>query len=159
MERTLSVSALAACPFSIAEDYAIEFLRHAESGGEEAAIRLPLPQPLPPLRRVVALTFALHFDVEEAGRRHDEVRLRWDSGTSLLPDFHGTIRFRIEGASTRIIIGGSYTVPLGALGRLFDAVLGRHIASATLRDLAERLATTLAERERAWRRGAAFSPA
>jgi hypothetical protein len=147
----IAVDAVAECSFSIAEEYATEYLRSAEAGGPEAAVRFPWALPLPPPGRRVALTFGLHEDVLEGGRRHDEVRLRWKSGSQLLPDFHGTLRFRIEAARTRVLLEGSYDVPLGVLGRLFDRVAGRRIARASLQEVADHIALHLTQCERAWR--------
>lgn len=147
----ISVSAIADCAFSIAEEYATEFLRSAEAGGPEALIRIPLAVPNAALQHRVGVRFGLHFDILEKGRAHDEVRFRWTSGSRRLPDFHGTLRFQIEGLRTRILIDGSYRAPLGALGRAFDRIAGKHIARASLADLADRLARYLGAREHAWR--------
>jgi hypothetical protein len=149
--RTIvSVQALADCPYSIAQEYAEDYLRRAEAGGPEATIRVPWPFPLP-LRQRVTLSFGVHSDVLEEGRPHDEMRVNWRSGSPLLPDFRGTVRFRIDGNRTRVLVDGGYLPPLGVLGRLFDVVLGRFIARAGLQDGADRLARHLTERERAWR--------
>jgi hypothetical protein len=148
---SIVVEAVADCSFSIAEEYATDYLRGAEAGGPEAAIRVPWALPVPPLSRRVALTFGLHEDVREGGRPHDEVRFRWTSGSRLLPDFRGTLRFRIEALQTRITVEGSYEAPLGAVGRVFDRVIGRRIARASLQEVADRIALHLTTRERAWR--------
>jgi hypothetical protein len=149
----VAVDALADCSFSIAAEYATEYLRCAEAGGPESVISVPwsLPLPLPLPGRHVALTFGLHEDVLEDGRSHDEVRFRWRSGSRFLPDFHGALRFRIEASRTRVLLEGSYDAPLGTLGRLFDRAFGRRIARATLQEVAERIAHHLGERERDWR--------
>jgi hypothetical protein len=148
--RVVRSEALAACPFSIAQEYAVDYLRLAEAGKEEAEVRVPI-RFLPRLvRRRVALAFSLHLDVEEAGRGHDEIRVRWDSGTPLLPDFHGIVRFRIAGSGTLVLVEGSYRAPFGSPGRLFDHLIGRHIAWSSVGDLARRLAKYLETRERAW---------
>jgi hypothetical protein len=99
----------------------------------------------------VTLTFGLHEDMDEGGRPHDEVRFHWTSGSHWLPDFHGTLRFRIEEARTRVLLEGSYEAPLGALGAIFDRVLGRRIARFSLAEIAGRIAQHLGRRERAWR--------
>lgn len=146
---TISVTTVADCPFSVADEYAKEYLERAEAGGREAAVRGPWPRL--PFSRRVRFGFSLHLDVTEGGRRHDEIRFHWASGTRLLPDFHGTLAFRIEQSRTRIIVSGDYRVPLGAFGRWFDRRLGRRIAYASVRNFAERLAADLEARERAWR--------
>jgi hypothetical protein len=136
---------VADCPFSMAQEYASEYLRAAEKHGPESAIGLPA------LRRDVSLTFGLRSDIADDGRAHDEIRLRWRSGVMLLPDFHGTIRFRIDGARTAVLVEGSYAPPFGAFGRLFDRIVGRAIARGSVHDLATRLAAHLSRREATWR--------
>lgn len=74
-------------------------------------------------------------------------------GRPLLPHFHGTVRFRIAGSATRVLVEGSYRPPFGSLGRLFDHLVGCHIARASVRDLARRLADYLEARERDWLTG------
>lgn len=150
MRTTVTAEASADCAFSIAQEYATEYLRRAEAGGPEAEISVPWPLPIP-LRRRVALSFGLHSDDREEGRPHDEIRVRWLSGSALLPDFRGSVRFRIDGTRTRVLVDGSYAPPLGTLGRWFDALAGRRLARASLQDAADRLARHLTERERAWR--------
>jgi len=151
MVRTISTEALAACPFSIAEAYALAYFRLAESGSAEADIHAPLRFIPVVLRRRVGLTFAAHADGAETGRMHDELRVHWSGRTPLLPDFHGIVRLRISGLQTRVLVEGSYEAPFGTLGRLFDELGGKHIALASLRDLADRLAAYLELRERVWR--------
>jgi hypothetical protein len=147
----VAVSAVAQCSFSIAEDYATEYLSSAANGSTAAAIRLPWRLPLPALEHRVAMTFGLHYDVLEGGRTHDEVRIRWHSGSFVLPEFRGTLRFRINGTRTTVLVDGSYIAPAGVLGQLFDRLIGRHIAHASLTDFTTRLAAYLGERERLWR--------
>lgn len=148
---TITVSTLAECPFSIADEYAREYLQRAEVGGVESLVRVPLFWPLPKLVHRVRLTFGLHTDITEPGRQHDEIRLQWISRTRLLPNFRGIVTFRIESTLTRIFIEGSYDAPLGLLGRCFDQLIGKTIARASLQDLADRLKTFLEQREREWR--------
>lgn len=149
--RAVMAEEYAACPFSIAQEYAVHYLQRAEAGGNEAQIHVPIRFLPACIRRRTAVTFGLHVDVAEAGRLHDEIRLRWSAGTPLLPDFCGTLRFRIAGQGTDVLIEGTYRVPFGALGRLFDDVIGRHIARASLGDFARRIARRLEANERAWR--------
>jgi hypothetical protein len=149
--RAVDVVQFAACPYSIAGEYAVEYLRRAEAGAEEAEIRVPVRLLPSSLHRHVTVTFGLHLDETEIGRPHDEIRLSWRAGTPLLPDFNGTLRFRIAGQGTDVIVAGTYRVPLGALGRVFDDVIGHRIAVATMGDLAHRIAQALEANERAWR--------
>jgi hypothetical protein len=146
----VSVEAVADCPFSMADTYAADFLRAAEANGPEATIRVPWHVPMMLMRRRVTVSFGMHMDLPEDGRSHDEIRVRWESGSKLLPNFHGAIRFRIDENRTRIIIVGSYTPPLGVAGQVFDALVGRWIARSSMTDLAGRIARYLSAREAAW---------
>ncbi len=148
---TITVSTLADCPFSIAAEYAQDYLRNAEASGAELLVHVPWFPSLPALAHRVRVSFGLHTDVTEPGRRHEEIRLQWKSGSRLLPNFRGTVFFRIEAPRTRILIEGHYDAPLGVLGRCFDSVIGKRIARASLQDLGDRLATYLERREREWR--------
>jgi hypothetical protein len=150
--RAISVQEHAACPFSIAQEYAVEYLRRAETGNDEAQIRVPIAFFPGFLRRRVTVTFGLHYDVAEKGRVHDEIRLRWTAGTPWLPDFRGTMRFRIAGKQTDVLVDGSYRIPFGNVGRVFDNLAGRRIALASLRDLTRRIADALETNERDWRK-------
>ena len=148
----VAASAIAECPFSIAEEYAAAYLQNAEAGRDEAYIRVAWFFPFNAFRHRVKLTFGRHTDVVEPGRTHEELRFHWGSGTRFLPDFRGTVRFRIDGTRTLVIIEGSYGVPLGMLGRAFDALVGKRVAHAGLQDLANRIASYLADLETTWRR-------
>jgi hypothetical protein len=149
--RAVTIEAYAACPFSIAQEYAVDYLRRAEAGEAEADVHVPVRFLPEFLRRRVAVTFGLHADLTEAGRPHEEIRIRWTAGTPLLPDFRGTLRFRIAGQGTNVLVEGTYRVPFGALGRVFDDIIGHQIAQASLGDLARRIADALETSERAWR--------
>ena len=112
---------------------------------------------MPPNR--VQMTFGLHAGEADAGRRHDEIRLRWDAGTALLPNFRGTARFRIAGGNTRVIVEGAYAAPFGVAGALFDASIGHRLAVASIADLAQRIAAYLEERQATWRSAIVVQPA
>lgn len=156
--REVSLQAYAACPFSVAQEYAVDYLRRAEAGTDEAQVRVPVAFWPGLIRRRVTISFGLHYDVVEAGRPHDEIRLRWSAGTRFLPDFRGTLRFRIAGQGTDVLIDGSYRIPFGAFGRMFDVLAGRHLALASLNDLAQRIAGSLGSSERDWRKKLELSP-
>jgi hypothetical protein len=149
--RTVSVAQVAVCPFSIAQEYAEDFLREAER--EHAFMRVPI-RFLPPLvQHRVAMLFGVHYDEAEIGRKHDEIRLHWNAGTPFLPDFTGTVRFRIDGPNTRILVDGTYRAPFGIAGSVFDALIGGYLARASALDLAQRIAAYLERRQAAWRAG------
>lgn len=148
--RVVTAEAHAVCPFSIAQEYAVNYLRRAEAGHEEADIRVPIIFFPTFLRWRTAVTFSLHFDLREAGRKHDEIHVRWSSRTRLLPNFRGTIRYRIAGSGTHLIVEGSYYVKFGPLGRLFDQLVGHYIAQTSMRDFTHRIANFLEASNRNW---------
>jgi hypothetical protein len=146
------------CPFSVAHDYAEDFLRDAAGGVVEA--RVPLRDFIWALRgrfhRPVKLVFKRHLDTTDAGRQHDAMLIDWSAGTALFPDFHGHLRMRIASVeTTRLTFEGSYEPPFGPPGRVFDAVLGRRIARATMTDLLKRIGDALERREDEFRAGIA----
>jgi len=144
------VERVARCPFSVAHDYAEEYLREAE---HEVEVRVPLRDLIRSVpgqaHKAVKLVFALHPDETEGGRGHDAMMIEWHAGTRLFPDFHGTLRLRIATVeSTRLTFEGAYRPPLGQVGVAFDALIGRRIARATMRELLDRIADALERRER-----------
>ena len=150
-ERVVVAEVQAVCPFSIAEEYAVDYLRRAQAHEVEAEVRVPIRFLPTFVHWRMAVTFCLHRDIREAGRRHNEIRVRWVSGTPLLPEFHGTVRLRIAGSGTLVLVEGSYRAPFDGLGRLFDQLVGSHIARSSVRDLTHRIARSLEARERDWR--------
>jgi hypothetical protein len=130
----IAVERVCACPFSIAQAYAQDYLERAESTGASPLIVSPFA--LPFLRRTVAMTFS--------------VVLHWKSGFALLPDFRGTIRFRAARRETLVRIEGTYAPPLGRFGTVFDGLIGKWIAKETVTDLLRRIAKSLESRQRDW---------
>lgn len=144
------VERIARCPFSVAHDYAEDYLRDAE---REVEVRVPLRDFVRSLpgqaHSRVKLVFALHPDETEGGRGHDAMMVEWHAGTRLFPNFHGTLRLRIASIeSTRLTFEGAYRPPLGFAGVVFDTLIGRSIARATMRELLDRIAFALERRER-----------
>jgi hypothetical protein len=147
VERTARV------PFSVAHEYAEGFFRDAE---RYVDVRVPLRDLFWALRgklhKPVRLTFALHPDEADDGRLHDAVLVEWHAGTSLFPQFHGTLRMRIATIdTTRLILEGAYRPPLGRVGVIFDRLAGRRIARATMDDLLGRLVLRMEHREAEFR--------
>lgn len=157
----VSVERLVQVPFSVAHDYAEDFFRDAE---RDVEVRVPLRDLFwavrGQFRRPVRLVFALHPDETDDGRVHDAMLIEWTAGTRLFPDFHGTLRLRIDSVeSTLLTLEGSYRAPFGAPGLLFDRLIGRRIARSTMRELLERLALAMEQREVDYRAGEASEPA
>jgi hypothetical protein len=146
----------ASCPFSIAANYAATHLSDYKAPRREP-IRVPLARLGLPLRgalaRRVAFSFGIHTHTIAASRRDDEeIYFTWQAGSRWLPDFRGTLRFRIASyRETPLKLEGTYDPPFGAFGALFDAVIGHHIAMATAEDLLSRVTEALETSERSFR--------
>jgi hypothetical protein len=154
MLTTIIVERVARCPFSVAHDYAEEFLRQMDERGAEVRVRLRdlIPTRRGKLRRRVRIVFERRLDEAEAGRAHDAVALHWSAGTRLFPDFHGELRLRIASVDeTLLTLQGEYRPPLGPFGAVFDVLLGRRIARSTMSELVGRIAKALERREEAYR--------
>ena len=149
----IEVSREAAVPFSEAESYADAFFRRAERGIEvHVPLRDVVPRLTGKLKKPVQMVFARHTDDLEQGRLHDAMLVEWEAvGTRLFPQFHGTLRLRIAGEGTYLTLEGAYRPPLGGAGQIFDRVIGRRIARATMRELLERIAADMEKREAAYR--------
>lgn len=156
MVSKVTVERVARCPFSVAHDYAEDFLREIDERGAEIRVRLRdfIPTRRGKLRRRVRIVFERRLDEGEAGRQHDAVALHWSAGTRLFPDFHGDLRLRIASVDeTLLTLEGEYRTPFGLLGRAFDMLLGRRIARSTMSELVGRIAKAMERREAAYRAG------
>jgi hypothetical protein len=149
----VAVERVVRCPFSVAHEYAEDFFAHAARGIE---LHVPLRDLAPTrgghLRRPVRLVAERIPDEHEPGRAHDAMEIHWTAGTRFFPDFHGALRLRIASVEeTRLSLEGSYQPPFGAFGAVFDLVIGRRIARATMRDLLRRLGDAMEHREAKFR--------
>jgi hypothetical protein len=154
MVSKITVERVARCPFSVAHDYAEDFLREIDERGAEVRVRLRdfVPTRRGKLRRRVRIVFDRRLDEGEPGRQHDAVALHWSAGTRLFPDFHGALRLRIASVDeTLLTLEGEYRPPLGPLGAVFDLVVGRRIARSTMSELVGRIAKAMERREDAYR--------
>lgn len=144
------------CPFSIALEYAAQFLRRFETLPMESVVRMPLAifgLTLPgALQHRVRLRVSIHPDPTDKGRQHEAIHVSWWSESKWLPNLSGTLCFRIAShVGTLLLFDGTYTQPFGFAGAIFDQLLGRHVAAATVRDLLDRIGDELASDEREFR--------
>lgn len=143
-EGIVHAERLTDCPFSVAQSYAENYLRDAAGGSDNAVVYAG------PFRRRVVFRFGTRNDATEPGRAHDEIVLHWSAKTWLLPNFKGTFRMRIALPGTLFVLDGRYVPPGGALGAIFDRVIGTRIAHAT----GDALLAGIAQRANTWRDGA-----
>ena len=160
MSTRVCVERVVLCPFSVAHDYAEDFFRDDAAGVE---LHVPLRDVAPTrggsLRRRVRLVAERIRDEHDPGRANDALEIDWVAGTRFFPDFHGALRMRIESVeSTRLSLEGTYQPPFGPPGQVFDLIVGRRIARATMRDLLRRLGEAMEQREAEFRANAAAKP-
>lgn len=140
---TVRITRFTNCPFSAVIEFAEEALR----GRRDITL-----SPAPPLRQQVYLDSRVTDDLTDTARKHEALLLAWTpSFTKLFPDFHGVLTVRPKGRGAWLRLQGSYEPPLGAAGRIFDALAGRFIAKRTLRRLLRDVAETVEQRWRAFR--------
>ena len=121
------------CPFPVVMERVAHYL---EDHGSTIALILPLRSigfpSLLQLRGDVAMRFVVTRDATDRARRHDAIAISWrpfDIG--VFPVFTGLITARPLNDHAMLMIDGQYYPPLHWLGALFDAIIGRRIASAT----------------------------
>ncbi len=145
---TISLERFVRCSFSLSEDYLAAYFDRAAHGGSEGLMRVPFfGHRTLGLSKMVDIVYGVSPDRTEEGRPHDEVAVNWRSPSRFLPAFEGRLRTRIHMPGTDLLFEGTYAPPFGALGRLFDAIVGRTLARATMRDLLARLATDMEAKE------------
>jgi hypothetical protein len=72
-------------------------------------------------------------DVTDRTRIHEALFMRWASaGLIPIPTLYGLITIRPDGLATEVRLEASYVPPLGALGRVFDRILGWRLVRRTL---------------------------
>jgi hypothetical protein len=76
--------------------------------------------------------------------------VRWEATGRelLLPAFAGELEVLAGPPGVRLRLHGTYTVPLGAVGKFGDGVIGHRLARRSLADLLERLTRRLASEVR-----------
>jgi len=128
-------------PYSVALDSIVRRLRVKKH-------RLKLSVPLAKLGFGANLGIARDVDVSfvplhgHKGERllHDELQFVWEpSGGGPFPTFTGSLKMHPLGLNTEIVLSGEYKPPLGVVGEVFDAVVGKRIAEATAQMLLETL--------------------
>ena len=152
MTSIVRAERIADCPFSIAAEYAANFLERDAGEPKRFTVRLGT------FRRRVTFSSGVHYGVGDGARGQNEIHFAWSARSRWLPNLSGVLRLAIASyRETQIVLAGTYEPPLGPLGRLFDMALGRRLAAATAADFVERVAQALETEERAFR--SAHSPA
>jgi hypothetical protein len=144
MTTTIVASEHVDCPPEDVESYLERFLYGLVSGDGSLVVELRaparalgLPSHLAFEKRVVAkLTY--DRDADELNRI---VSLSWMPEGGPYPAFSGTVvaDAAVDTEGSVVSISGRYAPPGGMAGGVFDALLGRRIARATIRELLERI--------------------
>ncbi len=127
--RTIRRDALARCPFSGAIEYAEGYLRKAAERGIIAELVVE-----------TSIGVTVTDDYTDPARRHDALEFRWRPRSRWLPTGRAFLTVRPhapQGSELQFSI--AYEPPFATAGRLFDALIGRHIAWVTCGMLLRRL--------------------
>ena len=141
--RSFALEAVADCPFSVAQDYATDFLR--DRLRTAIGMRVGRCRLMPGRAWISARP-----DFTDRGKPHDELVLRWFPTIPLLPSVEIVIRFRIAWLTTRLAIDMYLTrgdAPLRRFGAWLFIVMMRLVVGRLLTQLAR----YLKERESAYR--------
>ena len=144
------------CPYGQAQGYLDYYLRTLgkELRAKAASLRLDvllsdlgLPGNLVVSRRAVA-TFAPIIDTNH---REHRIAVHWaPEGGGPFPRFSGFIVMEAHESyrTSLLTLEGDYHPPFGVAGKVFDAALGKKIASATARQLLATLQNVLEQKQR-----------
>ena len=135
IRRTTRVEA----PFSTAISHVAEFFStHPHLQVESfASARIP-----------VTAEASIIDDATDSARHHEAILLFLHPKSRFIPHFKGAITVRPHLLGTDLKIEGSYESPGGVPGRMFDWLLGRWLAIATLDHLLFRLKSIVELRHR-----------
>lgn len=144
-------SRLVNCPYNRARQLLEETLAPAVASErpEPLRLRMPLVAGAGELERDVAVSYSrgsdpMHFD--------QPWKVHWQPiGGGPYPVFEGTLTVRADEDydTCSVELQGHYDPPLGAAGKLFDAVAGARIANATAREFLRSVGEALETRHRA----------
>jgi len=87
-------------------------------------------------------------DASDSSRRHDAYVVSWQPRWHLVPPFDGILTIRAASGGVTLTMTATYEAPGGVIGQLFDAVVGRLIACATIDHLLRELRSFMQERAR-----------
>jgi hypothetical protein len=144
--RTLDASIDVRAPARFAIAFLQTYIQDRSATGAEPqlSLRVPLKRFAGGIALERPVTVELHY-LPDAKLEHPALSIRWEpAGTKLFPCFDGTIEAQACSIhDCRLSIHGSYAVPFGVPGLLFDAVAGMHIARTTLDGLLREFQTAI----------------
>lgn len=138
---TIEERHFARCPYVRARAYLHESLQPASQSKLPQTLRLTATVPS------MGLEFAKAVSIEYAHSADpmafDEPwRVRWTPQGGVYPSFDGELAVRADESYRNCILElrGTYVPPAGAVGRVFDAAIGKKIAEDTARNLLAEIA-------------------
>lgn len=148
---TITESVPLRCPYETARRYLYEALQGAPEPPLPSLLQLTAEIPLTHIE--LAKDVQVEYTQRDGATADDPWRVHWQPEPGgVYPAFEGElcVRPQEEGDAAILELQGHYRPPLGAVGRAFDAVLGRKIAMETARKLLDGIAhemQTRCERE------------
>ena len=124
------------CPYAQARDYLHESLQPASQSKLPQTVRLTATVPATGIElakqvrvEYAPATDAMHFD--------EPWSVRWTPDGGVYPSFEGQLTVRADESYVccTLELEGKYAPPGGAVGRAFDAALGKKIAQETAQNL------------------------
>jgi len=120
-ERVVRRDGFARCAFSTAIDRAERLLSSAAENGAVEKLFVE-----------TETSVTVVDDLTDTIRRHEALEFHWRPKSRLLPEAQALLTVRPHAPQgTQLQLSITYLPPLGSVGNLFDAVLGRHIAGMT----------------------------
>lgn len=145
---TLQERLVVACPYVRAREYLSDTL--SEPANQHREERLPLTAQVEHLPAQFEKNVVVRYSAGRDPMHFDEPwHVSWSpEGGGPYPDFSGELTVRAdEGYGSSVLeLTGTYTPPLGAAGKVFDAAVGRKIASVTAQNLLASIAAQMVER-------------
>ena len=115
-------------------------LQHSDRQCVSLHVRVPLLGLLSLDKEVTVFLAPAHTGDDYA------MRVAWEPAGGPFPRFRGTLRVVPVGDETAFLeLAGEYEPPGGAAGFLFDRLLGRRVARATVRDLLARIGRSVGD--------------
>jgi hypothetical protein len=128
-ERKIRKDAFVHCAFSAALGCAERFMRVAAAQGGLEELVVPAP-----------VAVLVTEDFTDTVRRHDALEFQWYPRSFLLPAGRALLTVRPHAPEgTQLQFSIAYVPPFGALGQMFDFLVGRHIAARTCDRVLQRL--------------------
>ena len=133
-------------PFLSAPDYLDQYIQDVvtEGGGRIVlSVSVPLERLGVDRRIEISRLVSVRFEKPAGSEPGAQLTgISWEPEAGPYPRFTGSIRLEAEEVpeACAIVLEGEYDPPLGIIGDAFDAIIGKHIARTTVRNLLDEIA-------------------